>query len=106
MASYVFVAIKYGPLYREHWIAGQWKSLPPYCEPLESRMTTHTELQLLQDGTDLTTRQSSVKNVTELLLCESHRRALTFFTTDSKEQPIYGSGSALSPSSSVIWRNH
>jgi hypothetical protein len=77
MAGYYRVPVDYDPIHRERCIGLSDNGHPcPHDVDLQWRVITHTELQLLQDITDLTTRKSRLKSVTKHLLCDSHHRTL------------------------------
>ena len=75
MVSYGRVALCYDPLHRERCIGLLDNGHPcPQDVDLKWREIAHTQLQLLQDMTDLTARESCLNSVTKHLLCDSHRR--------------------------------
>lgn len=77
MASYGRVALCYDPLHRERCIGLLDNGHPcPQDVDLKWREIAHTQLQLLQDMTDLTARESCLNSITKHLLCDSHRRIL------------------------------
>ncbi|OJZ79976.1 hypothetical protein ASPFODRAFT_470548 [Aspergillus luchuensis CBS 106.47] len=75
MAGYYRVPMDYDPLHRERCIGLSDNGHPcPHDVDLQWRVIAHTELQLLQGITDLTTRESRLRSETKYLLCDSHRR--------------------------------
>ena len=77
MASFGRVSLYYDPLHRERCIGLLDNGHPcPQDVDLKWREIAHTQLQLLQDMTDLTARESCLNSITKHLLCDSHRRIL------------------------------
>ncbi|OJZ79785.1 hypothetical protein ASPFODRAFT_520951 [Aspergillus luchuensis CBS 106.47] len=89
MASYGRVALCYDPLHRERCIGLLDNGHPcPQDVDLKWREIAHTQLQLLQDMTDLTARESCLNSVTKYLLCDSHRRILVRSTKHRHISPM------------------
>ncbi|RDH26436.1 hypothetical protein BDQ94DRAFT_164495 [Aspergillus welwitschiae] len=89
MASYGRVALCYDPLHRERCIGLLDNGHPcPQDVDLKWREIAHTQLQLLQDMTDLTARESCLNSITKHLLCDSHRRILARSTKHRHISPM------------------
>ncbi|OJZ79853.1 hypothetical protein ASPFODRAFT_519095 [Aspergillus luchuensis CBS 106.47] len=89
MAGCYRVPMYYDPLHRERCIGLSDNGHPcPHDVDLQWRVIAHTELQLLQDIMDVTTRKSRLKGVTKHLLCDSHRRTLVRSTRHRHISPM------------------
>ncbi|RDH26255.1 hypothetical protein BDQ94DRAFT_164630 [Aspergillus welwitschiae] len=79
----------YDPFHRERCIGLSDNGHPcPHDVDLQWRVFAHTEVQLLQDITHLTTRKSRLKSVTKHLLCDCHRRTLVRSTRHRHVSPM------------------